>query len=229
MIRMAMYLICVLVLVPIGVRAEFYKYTTEEGKVIYVDDLTKVPPEYRNQVKAYKTDEDNLTETQKAQRRNQEKRQEALRRQAELDAVTRQQEQKAKESRRTKVTIRNDRVLVPVLIGYGILTTEALLVLDTGASITTLYRRVVDRLYMQSFKWTTARTAAGNQIDVGLATLDYIQIGPHRRVNIRAGIVETTGAAMEHDGLLGMDILRGVNYRIDFAEQVIIWEEADID
>jgi len=227
--RVEIYLICVIVLVPIGVHAEFYRYTTEEGKVIYVDDLTKVPPEYRNQVKAYKTDEDRLTDSQKAHRRNQEQRKEALRRKADQEAAEHQKKQKAKEALRTKVTIRNDRVMVPVIIGYGILSTEALLVLDTGASITTLYRRVVDRLYMQSFEWTTARTAAGNQIDVGLATLDYIQVGPHRRRNIRAGIVETTGAAPEHDGLLGMDILRGVNYRIDFPNQVIIWEEADID
>ena len=222
--RVAVYLVCVLILVPIGVHAEFYKYTTEDGQVIYVDDLTKVPPEYRNQVKAYKTDEDRLTESQKAHRRNQEQRREVLRLQAEQEETERQQKQKVKEALRTKVTIRNDRVMVPVVIGYGILSTEAMLVLDTGASITTLYRRVVDRLYMQSFEWTTARTAAGNRIDVGLATLDYIQVGPHRRRNIQAGIVETTGEAFEHDGLLGMDVLRGVNYRIDFPNQVIIWE-----
>jgi len=215
--------------IPIVGHAEFYKYTTKEGKVIYVDDLTKVPLEYQDQIKTYKTDEDSLTESQKAFRRNQQQQQEALQRQTQLEEEKRKKEQKAKEALRTKVTIRNDRVMVPVVIGYGILQTEALLVLDTGASITTLYRGVVDRLFMQSFEWTTGRTAAGNQIDIGLATLDYIQIGPHRKEKIRAGIVETTGTAMEHDGLLGMDILRGVNYRIDFENQMIIWDEADID
>ena len=94
--RVAVVLICVLVLVPIGVGAEFYKYTTEDGKVIYVDDLTKVPPEYRNQVKAYKTDEDRLTEPQKAHRRTQEQRQEVLRLQAEQEAADSEQRQKAK-------------------------------------------------------------------------------------------------------------------------------------
>ncbi|CAB5122093.1 hypothetical protein D3OALGA1CA_2643 [Olavius algarvensis associated proteobacterium Delta 3] len=224
MYRMTLYFVCFLLMIPTGVHAEFYKYTTEEGQVNYVDDLSKVPPEYLNQVKTYKTEEDILTESQKARRRSREQQQEALQRQAQLEEESRQKKQKAKAALRTKVTIRNDRVMVPVIIGYGILKTEALLVLDTGASITTLYRGVVDRLYMQSFEWTTARTAAGNQIDVGLATLDYIQVGPHRRENIRAGIVETTGTAMGHDGLLGMDILRGVNYRIDFTNQMIIWE-----
>jgi len=214
--------------IPIGVQAEFYKYTTKEGQVIYVDDLTKVPLEYQDQIKTYKTDEDVLTESQKAHRREQERQREALQQKALLEEAERQKQQKARKTLRTKVKIRNDRVMVPVVIGYGILQTEALLVLDTGASITTLYRRVVDRLFMQSFEWTTARTAAGNQIDVGLATLDYIQVGPHRKEKIRAGIVETTGKAMEHDGLLGMDILRGVNYRIDFENQMIIWEETDI-
>jgi hypothetical protein len=32
------------------------------------------------------------------------------------------------------------------------------------------------------------------------------------------------GSGMRYDGLLGMDVLRGLKYKVDFKKQVIIWE-----
>ncbi|MBU2488652.1 MAG: DUF4124 domain-containing protein [Proteobacteria bacterium] len=42
----------VLLLAP-GARAEFYKYKDDSGQVHFVDDLSRVPPEYQDQVNQY--------------------------------------------------------------------------------------------------------------------------------------------------------------------------------
>jgi hypothetical protein len=39
---------------PMNSLAEFYKYVDKEGQTFYVDDLSKVPPEYMDQVNVYK-------------------------------------------------------------------------------------------------------------------------------------------------------------------------------
>ena len=39
---------------PTALRAEFYKYVDKEGRIFYVDDLSKVPLEYMDQVNVYK-------------------------------------------------------------------------------------------------------------------------------------------------------------------------------
>ena len=47
-------LVCGVFIIPPEVRSEFYKYIDRDGKIFYVDDLSKVPPEYQDQIKVYK-------------------------------------------------------------------------------------------------------------------------------------------------------------------------------
>ena len=54
-----------LLILPIPGYAEFYKYVTEDGRIYYVDDLTKIPPKYRNQLKIYKEKYDHLSESER--------------------------------------------------------------------------------------------------------------------------------------------------------------------
>lgn len=46
--------------------AEFYKYQDNSGKVHYVDDIGKIPPAYREDVKVYKGAQDHLSDEEKA-------------------------------------------------------------------------------------------------------------------------------------------------------------------
>ena len=60
---------------PMALRAEFYKYVDKEGRIFYVDDLSKVPPEYMDQVNVYKEKYDHLPAAQKKSRIEQEQQQ----------------------------------------------------------------------------------------------------------------------------------------------------------
>ena len=194
-------------LVP-SAHADFFRYVDPDGRMVFVDDLGKVPPELRPHVKRYE-------ETAPSPDRQ------PVADPSESETAAQQPEESAESV--TPIWVKQNRVYVPVLLGYGILETDAVLVLDTGASVTTLYRDTVDRLFMRGLNRTIGRTASGVSISVELATLDSIQVGPHRKERLRIGIVDPKGSAPEYDGLLGMDFLAGLNYDIDFRRKVIVW------
>ena len=206
-LRMAILLMPALV--AVSADADFFRYVGPDGQMVFVDDLGKVPIELRPQVKRYG---EVAPAPDQAPGPNS----------AQTDPATQQPEETAKGV--TPIFIQRDRVFVPVLLGYGILETEALLVLDTGASVTTLYRDTVDRLFMRGLDRTIGRTASGASIPVELATLDFIQVGPHRKERLRVGIVDPTGPAPKYDGMLGMDFLGGIDFNIDFQREVLVWQ-----
>ena len=65
------FIICILVMAwwlyrPADLNAEFYKYVDRQGRVFYVDDLSKIPEEYQEQVKVYREKYDNLPEADRS-------------------------------------------------------------------------------------------------------------------------------------------------------------------
>ena len=229
-LRIGLILLAVLVLLtPLEASGEFYRYVTEDGKTVYVDDIGKIPSEYRHDFRRYGEKTDGLSPGEKAAVKERDRQREETLRKAEAEAERLRRDQALEEKMQTQVTIRNNRVLVPVTLGYGMFETEAVLVLDTGASVTTLYSRAADRLYMRGIDKTTGRRADGERVVVGLATLDHIVVGPHREEKLRVGIVDPSGMHPEHDGLLGMDFLRGLIYEIDFDKQEIVWKGVQLE
>jgi predicted aspartyl protease len=211
-------LLFVYFVLPAELRCEFYKYVDQDGKVVFVDDVGKIPPEYRDDLNVYKEKYDHLPPEQRAIMLEKERK----------DREKERAEQIAKERylRRldTKVTIKGNLVLVPVKLGYGGNKIEALLLLDTGASIVTLHQQIADRLHIREVVEAETQVAGGQTIKISVAKLDYVEVGPFKKANLYVGIIEHEGPAVAYDGLLGMNFLRNLEYGVDFKKQLIRWK-----
>jgi predicted aspartyl protease len=198
--------------------AEFYKYVDETGQTIFVDDPSKIPPAHREEVKSYRQKYDHLSEEERAIMLEKDRK--------ELEAFRKEEIARARTyvGRETRVIVRGNQVLVPVLLGYEKREVEALLMLDTGASFIALHRGVADGLKMEDFQKGQARLAGGEIIDTDVARLSYVKVGPHRKEDLIAGIIDYQGPTAGFDGLLGMNFLRGLEYNIDFKNQRIVWK-----
>jgi len=217
-------------LFPCIIHAEFFKYKDKDGNIHFVDDKTKIPEQYIDKIKGYKEQYDNLSK---------EKREVMLQEDADFETdkkqelkqaeqLVKQQEQIEKQryiqSMTTKVKIIGNQVLVPSKINYNGHVIDALLLLDTGASITALHHDLFDQAgLMHSSKNIKMLGAGGNIIKSRFVKLNYIRIGPVKKTNVGAVVIERKGPPVIHDGLLGMNFLRHLEYSTDFENHTITW------
>ena len=124
----------------------------------------------------------------------------------------------------TRVTLAGNTVLVPVTLGDRGNTVEALLVLDTGSSVTLISTEIAARLDIHSTVTRKVQVVGGALVEVALARLSYISVEPYTKKDVLIGIIEDNGP-LKYDGLLGMDFLRDLKYHIDFEHRVIRWNE----
>ena len=116
--------------------------------------------------------------------------------------------------------------MVPATLAYGGYEVDVHLVLDTGASRTTINTEIADKLSMNLSKErkTQVRVVGGAVIEARVVKLNSLTVGPHTKRDWDTFVVSHKGPAAGYDGLLGMDVLRGLKYRVDFKKQVILWE-----
>jgi predicted aspartyl protease len=217
---------------PLQLYADIYKYVDKSGTTHFVDDLGKVPEEYRNQVTVSEEKPEGETEgaTSPAVETKGETPEEArTRRMLEnLEEKKRLDEEKSREeyekSLVTKVTIKGNSVLVPVTLGYGGREIQASLVFDTGAEMTVIHQAIADRLNLLLTRRTGVRVGGGGVINARMATLDYVRVGPYEAKEVPVWVVFPQGPPTGEDGALGMNFLRGLDYTVDFENQVIRWK-----
>lgn len=225
----ALFLAGVLFLGTAG--AAFYKYVDSDGQSHFVDDVGKVPEEYRDQLDTYKEKYDHLPEAERKRRVLEERRRRELRlKRQEQERLAREaaRERREKEENSrtvTRVLIRADQVVVPAIVGYRGRETRILLLLDTGAQAMVLDHVAANRLHITNAPQVAVEVVGGNQIPAGLVTLDFVRVGPHVKRNVEALIVSHDGRPTAYNGLLGMSFLRGIPYRLDYERGCIVWGE----
>ena len=204
------YLLCLPVLA-----AEFYRYTDADGQVHYVDDPRHIPDTQLDTVKVYK-DEHADGDAGDSRRKGDTA---AAIVEEEGGAPT----PPAPDVLESPVIVRGNRVLVPVEIGHFGRRLQTNLLFDTGASFTILHQSVARKIMLSGTETREAVVVGGSRIPIRMAEVDYIQIGPYRIPNAEVAIVRSQGPDLGHQGLLGMNILRNLDYTLDIDRSVIVW------
>ena len=105
---------------------------------------------------------------------------------------------------------RNDHMMAPVSInGQGPFS----FLLDTGANVSCVSRRLAERLNLKSTEQIQVHTVVGVR-SRPIVLLDLLQVGPRNRRQVRAPTLPIKG--MEIDGVLGVDWLKGQRLTLDF-------------
>ena len=220
-------LLCCSLVHPSTTLAEFYRYITEDGQVYFVDDLTRVPEKYRDQIKTYKESYDHLPAEERAMMLQRDRAKDRMRALEEDKLLEQPQEEPPTREFETDVIIRGNQVLVPVTIGHGNQSNQSLFLLDTGATNLVMFKNFASRFNLKPVKKGVSKVAGGGLVPSELVIIDYIHVGPLRVENAGATVIEnrqTGGRAFAFSGLLGIDILRHIEYTIDFQNKKIRWK-----
>lgn len=205
--------VLLLLSIAISAQAETYKYRDQYGVTHYVDHISRVPAQYRDQLEQLQLRKDHLS----ASERSALKAQQELQRQQMIKSLN-------TDNFETRVQIVGDQVLVPVTLGYGGREVSTSLLLDTGASTLFLDSQLRSRLGMRGLQQADAEVAGGKLIKIDIGTLDYVRIGPAKINRISAAFSQSRSGNSAHIGLLGMNVLRNFEYSIDYDQQRIRWK-----
>ena len=216
--------------------AEYYEYVDENGVRIFTDDQSQIPAGkatvHRERFDHLDEDERTLRireEQEAAERLNQKVREKLeaydLKETAEREKKAAADRQKRLARLKTPVVISRRQVLVPVTLEkYGRSTTVTML-LDTGASITTVNESVAQALDITEGRRSAAIVAGGGILRTRLVVLDALTVGPKTMKAKRIMVFPDKGPELGYQGLLGLDFLQNFGFTIDYGQQIIQWAE----
>jgi len=215
---------------PVPCRAEFYSYEDSSGTMHFVDDLAKIPKEYRERKQVRKDRYDDLPEEERAALLEQERLERDAKRKRDDDAQARaRRSRKAaeelarqREALSSPVFISGRQVFVPVKLKNGNAETEAILLLDTGATSSVITPEVAARLNIGETENVRVSVVGGRVLNAKKLIVSEMRVGPVRREKQEVVIIRQRQGAMG-DGLLGMSFLAGLKYTIDFQNQRLNW------
>lgn len=210
------FLLCLAASYSNMVVAQIFHYTDGNGRKVYVDNPHKIPPQYRQKSQSIDTKRQTDEEKQ-ASEANRQQLSDEFQRKQQIRKL-----EKTIEKMTTPVKIIGNQVLVPVDVVWRGRKASLHLLLDTGASMTVLHRDGVNSLNITSRNSSYAQVAGGGIIKTERVVFDRLELGPYRIENKSTAVIETRGQ-QAFDGLLGMDILGGSQYKIDFQQRNIIW------
>lgn len=126
----------------------------------------------------------------------------------------------------TRVVIADNQIHVPVSFRNGDKTVQAILILDTGASITSITEALATRLGIdpKSSRAVSMGMADGRMIDIRVTKLDAVGVGGRMKFSFEIGILPDSATRQEHDGYLGVDFLSSFPYLVDFQNNLIRWQ-----
>jgi predicted aspartyl protease len=203
----------------------FYRYTDDNGQLHFVDDLGLIPPRFRSESVVYSEKYDQLP-VRERQRCEAEERYAALfikkqPQRGDDDAAM------ANRAMETPIVIRDNQILVPVVLMHGGRQRQVNLLLDTGATTTVLYPHAARAIDVRGTRPREARSVDGQRVAAWDLSISALRLGPFRFDNVAAVLIPHTDQDLPYGGLLGIDILKQLSYMIDFSNRVIRWDATD--
>ena len=228
------------VISPSFVHSEFYEYTDERGVKHFTDDPARIPETRSRKVRVHRETTDGLSDEEKAARLKAEQEElEASRLKQQEDMKQREERQKTEEEQKqaelekqkklqalkTPVVLEGNQILVPVTLVNGEKSVTAIMLLDTGASVTNINNTLASQLEINGGKRGRVRVANGSMAKTLQTIIHSMSVGPKTVKSPLIMVIDAKGPKMRFDGLLGQDFLKNFEYTIDYKSRHIIWKE----
>jgi clan AA aspartic protease (TIGR02281 family) len=125
---------------------------------------------------------------------------------------------------RTAVKVQNNQIWVPVTLAHKGRTVTSLLLLDTGATNTSISPALARRLGVQTTETTGGKVklADGSVVQAAYVVVDHVTVGPKAKRYLNVQIIPRSGD--EETGLLGMNFLGDFPHIIEARAGIIRWQ-----